>query len=147
MRAAPHGLSAARQDYLRAIYVIEREHGEQVTTSRLASVLSVAASSATAMLKKLAAQGLLEHVPYHGARLTPSGERAACELVRHHRLVERYLADTLHVPLEALDAEADRLEHALSEELEAAIDARLGHPTHDPHGRPIPNAVPNGRAL
>src|SRR5947209_6125217 len=92
------------------------------------------------MLKKLAALGLLEHEPYRGVRLTPTGEKAAIELIRHHRLLEQYLAETLGVPIEAVHAEADRLEHALSEELEARIDASLGFPTHDPHGDPIPGA-------
>src|SRR5205807_8711586 len=100
---------------------------------------NVAPPSATAMLKKLAALGLLDHEPYHGARLTPTGEKAAIEVIRHHRLLEQYLAETLGVPIEAVHAEADRLEHALSEELEARIDASLGYPTHDPHGDPIPD--------
>ena len=93
------------------------------------------------MLKKLAALGLVEHEPYRGARLTASGERVAIEMIRHHRLLEQYLSKTLGLPLEAVHAEADRLEHALSEELEAAIDASLGFPTHDPHGDPIPTVT------
>jgi DtxR family Mn-dependent transcriptional regulator len=93
------------------------------------------------MLKKLATLGLVEHEPYRGARLTPSGERAAIEMIRHHRLLEQYLVTTLGLSIDAVHAEADRLEHALSEELEAAIDASLGFPTHDPHGDPIPSAT------
>jgi DtxR family Mn-dependent transcriptional regulator len=92
------------------------------------------------MIKKLAELGLVEHTPYRGATLTPAGERTALEVVRHHRLLEQYLAQTLGLPLDALHEEADRLEHALSEELEAHIDRTLGYPTHDPHGDPIPDA-------
>jgi DtxR family Mn-dependent transcriptional regulator len=132
------GLSDAIQDYLKAIYNLG-EDGGRVTTTRLARALAVAPSSATAMLKKLAALGLVEHAPYHGVRLTEQGEQVALEIVRHHRLLEQYLAETLDLPIESLHSEADRLEHALSEELEALIDRRLGFPTHDPHGDPIPN--------
>src|SRR5262245_22168140 len=92
------------------------------------------------MLKKLAALGLVEHEPYKGVRLTPAGEKAAIEIIRHHRLLEQYLSETLGLPIDELHAEADRLEHALSEELEARIDESLGYPTHDPHGDPIPDA-------
>jgi DtxR family Mn-dependent transcriptional regulator len=103
--------------------------------------MGVAPASATAMLKKLAQLGLVEHEPYHGARLTPSGELVAIEMIRHHRLLEQYLSKTLGLPIDAVHVEADRLEHALSEELEAAIDESLGFPTHDPHGDPIPSAA------
>jgi DtxR family Mn-dependent transcriptional regulator len=92
------------------------------------------------MVKKLAALDLLEHEPYRGARLTPSGERVALEVIRHHRLIELYLAETLGLHVDAVHDEADRLEHVISEELEARIDSALGYPTHDPHGDPIPNA-------
>ena len=132
-------LSDAIQDYLKAIYKLEHEGG-RATTTRLARTMGVAPSSATAMLKKLAALGLVEHAPYRGVTLTDAGERVALEIVRHHRLLEQYLAETLGLSLDAVHAEADRLEHALSEELEALIDRRLGYPTHDPHGDPIPNA-------
>src|SRR5215211_3230667 len=102
--------------------------------------MEVTPASATSMLKKLAALGLVEHEPYRGARLTPAGERVAIEMIRHHRLLEEYLSKTLGLPLDAVHAEADRLEHALSEELEAVIDRTLGYPTYDPHGDPIPDA-------
>src|SRR4051794_20996492 len=92
------------------------------------------------MAKKLAALELVEHEPYHGFALTPAGERVAIEVIRHHRLLELYLAETLGLALDAVHAEADKLEHVLSEELEARIDKALGFPTHDPHGDPIPNA-------
>jgi Mn-dependent transcriptional regulator len=92
------------------------------------------------MVKKLAALELAEHEPYRGVQLTPAGERVAVEVIRHHRLLELYLAETLGLDVDAVHDEADRLEHALSEELEARIDKVLGYPTHDPHGDPIPDA-------
>ena len=102
--------------------------------------MGVAPSSATSMLKKLAALGLADHSPYKGVELTETGTQIALEVVRHHRLLEQYLAQTLGVPIDAVHEEADRLEHVLSEELEARIDEQLGFPTHDPHGDPIPDA-------
>ena len=130
-------LTDAIQDYLKEIYKLESS-GRRVTTSALAERLDVSAPSVTSMLKKLASLGLVEHERYRGARLTPRGERIALEVIRHHRLLEQYLSQTLGLPIDALHAEADRLEHALSEELEAHIDRTLGFPTHDPHGDPIP---------
>jgi DtxR family Mn-dependent transcriptional regulator len=132
-------LSAAIQDYLKEIYKLQSV-GERPTTTAIARRLGVAPSSVTSMLKKLTALGLAAHAPYHGVSLTETGERIALEIVRHHRLIEMYLAETLGVPIDALHAEADRLEHVLSEELEARIDEQLGFPTHDPHGDPIPDA-------
>jgi DtxR family transcriptional regulator, Mn-dependent transcriptional regulator len=130
-------LSRAVQDYLKAIYVLDAA-GVQVTTSALAERMRVSAPSATAMMKRLADLGLAERAPYRGVVLTEAGRRGALEMLRHHRLLERYLVDTLGVPLDQVHAEAERLEHALSEELEARIDEALGFPTHDPHGDPIP---------
>jgi DtxR family Mn-dependent transcriptional regulator len=130
-------LTDAIQDYLKEIYKLEAS-GRRVSTSALAGQLGVSAPSVTAMLKKLATLGLVEHERYHGARLTPKGERVALEVIRHHRLLEQYLSQTLGLPIDALHIEADRLEHALSEELEAHIDRTLGYPTRDPHGDPIP---------
>jgi DtxR family transcriptional regulator, Mn-dependent transcriptional regulator len=130
-------LTAAIQDYVREIYKLENEGG-RATTSALAERLEVSAPSVTAMLKKLASLGLVEHRRYRGATLTPKGERVALEVIRHHRLLEQYLVKTLGLPLDAVHVEADRLEHALSEELEAEIDRSLGFPTRDPHGDPIP---------
>ena len=131
-------LSSAIQDYLKGIYALESE-GVRATTSALAERMGVSAPSATAMAKRLAELGLVERAPYRGVVLTPAGRRAALEVLRHHRLLERYLAETLGLPLEEVHAEADRLEHALSEELEGRIDEVLGYPTHDPHGDPIPS--------
>jgi DtxR family transcriptional regulator, Mn-dependent transcriptional regulator len=131
--------SQAIQDYLKELYKLHAA-GEKATTSALARRMGVSPPSATAMIKKLADLGLVEHTPYKGATLTAEGERTALEVVRHHRLLEQYLAQTLGLSLDAVHAEADRLEHALSEELEAHIDKTLGYPTHDPHGDPIPDA-------
>ncbi|HET9324351.1 MAG TPA: metal-dependent transcriptional regulator [Gaiellaceae bacterium] len=130
-------LTDAIQDYVKEIYKLESS-GRRVTTSALAEQLGVSSPSVTAMLKKLASLGLVKHERYHGATLTPKGERVALEVIRHHRLLEQYLSQTLGLPIDELHGEADRLEHALSEELEARIDRTLGYPTHDPHGDPIP---------
>jgi DtxR family transcriptional regulator, Mn-dependent transcriptional regulator len=130
-------LTDAIQDYLKEIYKLEAA-GRRATTSALAERLEVSAPSVTSMLKKLASLGLVEHERYRGATLTARGERVALEVIRHHRLLEQYLAKTLGLPIDAVHAEADRLEHALSEELEAHIDRTLGFPTSDPHGDPIP---------
>ena len=101
--------------------------------------MGVSAPSATAMTKRLDELGLVERLPYRGVALTENGRRGALEVLRHHRLLERYLADRLGLTIDEVHAEADRLEHALSEELEAKIDEELGYPTHDPHGDPIPD--------
>jgi DtxR family transcriptional regulator, Mn-dependent transcriptional regulator len=132
-------LSAAIQDYLKEIYKLQAE-GERATTSAIARRMGVAPSSVTSMLKKLAVLGLAEHAPYRGVQLSEAGTKIALEVIRHHRLLERYLAETLGLGIDAVHAEADRLEHVLSEELEARIDEQLGYPTHDPHGHPIPDA-------
>jgi DtxR family transcriptional regulator, Mn-dependent transcriptional regulator len=132
-------LSDALQDYLREIYKLQAE-SPRVKTTTLARRMGVKAPSATAIVKKLAARGLVDHQPYRGVRLTPTGERLALEILRHHRLLELYLAQTLEVGLDAVHAEADRLEHALSETLEERIDEALGSPTQDPHGDPIPDS-------
>src|SRR6478609_8949249 len=132
-------LSEAIQDYLKGIYKLQ-EAGGKATVTALARDQGVSPASASAMLKKLAVLDLLEHEPYRGARLTPDGERVALEVIRHHRLLELYLAETLGVHVDDVHAEADRLEHVISEELEARIDRALGFPTHAPHGDPIPDA-------
>jgi DtxR family Mn-dependent transcriptional regulator len=130
-------LTDAIQDYLKEIYKLEAA-GRRATTSALAEMLEISPPSVTAMLKKLATLGLVQHERYHGATLTEPGERVALEVIRHHRLLEQYLVETLGLSIDAVHAEADRLEHALSEELEAHIDRTLGFPTRDPHGDPIP---------
>jgi DtxR family transcriptional regulator, Mn-dependent transcriptional regulator len=138
MRTPAPDLTVAVQDYLKAIYVLESTE-ERVTTSALAHRMGVSAPSANAMTKRLDELGLVERLPYRGVALTEEGRRGALEVLRHHRLLERYLVDRLGLTLDEVHAEAELLEHALSEELEAKIDAELGFPTHDPHGDPIPD--------
>ena len=138
MVSRPRQLSSSVQDYVKELYKLQGDG--RASTSAVAERMGVAPASATSMLKKLATLGLAEHEPYRGARLTASGERVAIEMIRHHRLLEEYLSKSLGLSIDAVHAEADRLEHALSEELEALIDASLGFPTHDPHGDPIPSA-------
>jgi DtxR family Mn-dependent transcriptional regulator len=135
----PSGLSESLQDYLKEIYKLQMEEG-RATTTAIAGRVGVAPASVTAVLKRLTALELVEHEPYRGAVLTDAGTRVAVEVIRHHRLLEQYLAETLGLGIDAVHAEAERLEHALSEEVEARIDASLGFPTHDPHGDPIPDA-------
>jgi DtxR family Mn-dependent transcriptional regulator len=138
MRTPSPDLTVAVQDYLKAIYALESS-GERVTTSALARRMGVSAPSATAMTKRLDELGLAERLPYRGVALTDTGRLGALEVLRHHRLLERYLVDRLGLALDEVHAEAELLEHALSEELEAKIDEELGFPTHDPHGDPIPD--------
>ena len=130
-------LSDSVQDYMKQIYLLERREGK-ASTSALADAMGVSAASATAMVKKLAGLGLVEHSRYHGVTLTPDGEKAALEVLRHHRLLEVYLTQTLGLSWDRVHSEAERLEHVLSEELEAEIDRALGYPAIDPHGDPIP---------
>ncbi len=132
--------SEAIQDYAKAIYSLERRVDGPVSTNHLAERLGVTPASVSAMLKKLAERGLVEHVPYKGVLLTGEGRRVALEVMRHHRLLETYLAEHLGVPWDRVHEEAEALEHVISEDLEARIAAKLGEPTHDPHGDPIPSA-------
>ena len=134
------GSSEAVENYAKAIYSLQHRTGEPVATNDLADRLAVTAASASGMIKKLADLGLVAHVPYRGVQLTEDGERLALEVLRHHRLLELYLATQLDVPWDRVHEEAEALEHVLSEDLEARIAAKLGHPTHDPHGDPIPDA-------
>jgi len=140
MAATDHTHSSAIEDYAKSIYSLQqRAGGEAVSTNALAERCGVTPASASAMVKKLAERGLAVHEPYHGVTLTEAGERLALEMLRHHRLLELYLAEHLDVPWDRVHEEAEALEHVLSEELEARIAAKLGHPTHDPHGDPIPD--------
>ncbi|GHF84970.1 metal-dependent transcriptional regulator [Deinococcus ficus] len=129
-------LTPSAEDYLKHLYVLGRTG--KVSTQALADALEVAPASVTGMLRKLTEQGLVSHAPYQGAQLTAEGEQVALEVLRHHRLLELFLHRALGVPLDEVHEEAERLEHALSEKLEARIAAWLGDPTHDPHGDPIP---------
>ena len=132
-------LSEALQDYLREIYKLGAD-GSRVSVTALAKRQRVSPASASAMVKKLAALDLAVHEPYRGITLTTAGEKVALEVIRHHRLLELYLAETHGVHVDEVHDEAERLEHVISEELEARIDKALGFPTHDPHGDPIPDA-------
>jgi DtxR family Mn-dependent transcriptional regulator len=134
----PAGISSAIEDYAKAIYALERRAGEAVTTNALAERLGVTPGSASGMVKRLSELGLVEHEPYRGVQLTDDGRRVALEVIRHHRLLELYLVQSLGVPWDRVHEEAEVLEHVLSEELEELIAAKLGNPTHDPHGDPIP---------
>jgi DtxR family Mn-dependent transcriptional regulator len=125
------------QNYVKAIYSLV-ESGEEVSTTALANRLSVSPASVTAMVKRLAHQGLLAHQRYQGFQLTDKGREVALEVIRHHRLIEAYLCHSLGITWDRVHDEAEVLEHAISEELEDRIDELLGHPTHDPHGDPIP---------
>jgi DtxR family Mn-dependent transcriptional regulator len=133
-------VSHAVQDYAKAIWTLASRGEDAVSTSAVAERLGVSPASATAMIKRLESMGLATHEPYHGARLTPTGERIALEVVRHHRLLELYLSEALGMPWDQVHEEAEVLEHAISPELSALIAAKLGNPTHDPHGDPIPTA-------
>ncbi|MCW2995996.1 MAG: metal-dependent transcriptional regulator [Conexibacter sp.] len=134
-------VSSAVQDYAKAIYSLEQRcDGGAVSTNALAERLGVSAASASSMVKKLDGLGIVEHVPYRGVVLTGRGMNVALEVLRHHRLLERFLAEELGVPWDRVHDEAEVLEHVLSEELEELIAAKLGHPTIDPHGDPIPTA-------
>lgn len=126
------------EDYLKAIHRVGHEQ-ERVSTSAVAEAMGVTAASATNMLKRLAELKLVDHEPYRGVVLTPAGRRAALEVIRHHRLIELYLQQALGYQLDEVDAEAERLEHAMTQEFAARIEQLLGHPTHDPHGHPIPD--------
>jgi DtxR family Mn-dependent transcriptional regulator len=130
--------STAVQDYAKAIYSLQGRGGEPVSTSAIADRLGVSAASASAMVKRLAALGLVAHEPYRGVELTGAGEKVALEVIRHHRLIELYLAEALGMSWDRVHQEAEVLEHAISPELSELIAAKLGNPTHDPHGDPIP---------
>jgi DtxR family Mn-dependent transcriptional regulator len=138
-KTKPARPSEAIENYAKAIYALQQRG--TVTNNALAERLGVTPASASSMVKKLDELGLVTHVPYKGVKLTQSGRRVALEVLRHHRLLELYLAESLGVPWDRVHDEAEILEHVLSEELEELIAAKLGNPTHDPHGDPIPNAA------
>jgi DtxR family Mn-dependent transcriptional regulator len=127
------------EDYTKAIYALHSRDGLPVSTNALADRLGVTAASASGMVKRLGELGLVEHRRYHGVLLTDAGRRVALEVIRHHRLLELYLVESLGVPWDRVHEEAEVLEHVLSDELEELIAAKLGNPTVDPHGDPIPS--------
>ncbi|MCP4140663.1 MAG: metal-dependent transcriptional regulator [Chloroflexi bacterium] len=133
-------LTRATKDYLKAIYALS-VNGLSASTNDLAKRLNIAAASVTGMIKRLAQTNppLVDYRKHHGVTLTPTGEQAALEIIRHHRLLETYLHDSLGFSWDEVHEEAERLEHVISEKFEARIDKVLGHPTHDPHGDPIPD--------
>ncbi len=132
-------LTRASEDYLKAIYALSA-NGASANTTALAARLGVAPASVTGMLKRLAVAQppLIVYRKHHGVTLTPAGERAALEIVRHHRLLETYLYRTLGYAWDEVHEEACRLEHVISEDFEERIAEALGHPVRDPHGEPIP---------
>jgi DtxR family Mn-dependent transcriptional regulator len=132
------GLTAAVENYVKAVYLLETE-GSGATTTALAERLGVQPGSVSGMVHKLVTLGLARHEPYRGVTLTASGRRVALEVIRHHRLLELYLVESLGMSWDEVHDEAEILEHVLSEELEELIAAKLGHPTLDPHGDPIPS--------
>jgi DtxR family Mn-dependent transcriptional regulator len=130
--------SSAVEDYAKAIHSLQGSDGEDVSNNALAGRLGVSPAAASGMTKRLTHLGLVHHRPYRGVRLTPKGEQVALEVIRHHRLLELYLAESLGVPWDRVHDEAEVLEHVLSEDLEERIAEQLGDPTRDPHGDPIP---------
>lgn len=130
-------LSQSVEDYLKAIYVLETE-GEGASTTNIAEMLSVSSASVTNMLKRLAGMNFIDHQSYKGATLTDAGRKIALEILRHHRLLELYLKEVMGYSWDEVHDEAEKLEHHISEQFEDKIAELLDHPTHDPHGDPIP---------
>jgi len=128
----------AIEDYAKAIYAIAADREGPVLNGEVAQRLGVTPATATSMLKRLSDLSLVDYVPYKGVSLTPTGERVALEVIRHHRLIEAYLSEALGMSDERIHEEAEVLEHYISEELEELIAAKLGEPSHDPHGSAIP---------
>jgi DtxR family Mn-dependent transcriptional regulator len=126
------------EDYLKTIYAIQCKDGKVATTT-LAKEMGIAPASATGMIKKLSDLKLVTYEKYQGVQLTPAGEKIALEVIRHHRLIELFLAEALGVPWDRVHDEAEKWEHMLSDEVEEKIADLLGHPTRDPHGSPIPD--------
>lgn len=133
-------ISPSMEDYLKTIYKLSRDKRQKksVSTSQLATKMECAPASVTNMLQKLSSFQLVEYTPYRGVTLTAAGMKIALEVVRHHRLIELYLSEVLGYSWDRVHEEADRLEHVISEEMEAKMDKALGYPERDPHGDPIP---------
>jgi DtxR family Mn-dependent transcriptional regulator len=130
--------SPAIEDYAKAIYALSVDGTGPVLNGEVAERLGVTPATATSMLKRLAGLGLVDYLPYKGVTLTAAGEKVALEVIRHHRLIEAYLSEALGMPADRVHEEAEVLEHYISEELELLMAAKLGEPSHDPHGTPIP---------
>jgi DtxR family Mn-dependent transcriptional regulator len=141
-------LSESQEDYLKQIFLLGGD-GDRVSTQALARRLDVKPASVTEMVGRLSQLGLVEHAPYRGVRLTDGGSRVALEMLRHHRLLETFLVEALGYKWDQVHDEAERLEHVISERFEERIAEAMGHPTHDPHGDPIPApdlSLPTGDA-
>lgn len=134
----PRALSAPVEDYVKAIYSLTHGERESASTSDLARYLRLTPGSVSTMIKRLDRTGLVGHSPYHGVRLTPEGERIALAVIRRHRLLELFLATSLDIPWEDVHRYADALEHSATDELIEIIASKLGDPSSDPHGDPIP---------
>lgn len=130
-------LSRSTEDYLKAIYMLESETGG-AQTSAIAEALEIAPPSVSGMVKRLSESRLIEHVPYRGVRLTETGRRVALKMLRRHRVIEAYLTEKLDYDWDTVHQEAERLEHAVSDELIERMASALGNPRYDPHGAPIP---------
>ena len=142
-------LSTSIEDYIKAIYELEAEH-RKATTKRIAASLDVKMASVTGMIKHLAAEGFLQHTPYHGVHLTEKGRNVAVKMIRCHRIIELFLCRTLSLTWDEVDADAEVLEHAISDKLIERIYEYLGRPQFDPHGSPIPaknGSLPPPRGL
>jgi DtxR family transcriptional regulator, Mn-dependent transcriptional regulator len=131
-------LTGPVEDYLKAIYDLERD-AQPAATNDIAERLAISPASVSGMMRRLSEQGLITHEPYRGARLTDAGRRAALRTLRRHRILECYLTEVLGYPWDRVHDEAERLEHAASEELIERMADALGDPVHDPHGAPIPS--------
>jgi DtxR family Mn-dependent transcriptional regulator len=129
--------STSIEDYIKTIYMLEGEH-QRATTQRIAKRMGVRMASVTGMVKHLAAEGLVKHKPYHGARLTDEGRQIALKMLRRHRLIELFLHEALDVPWDEVHDDAEAMEHAVSDKLIERIFLFLGKPQFDPHGSPIP---------
>jgi DtxR family transcriptional regulator, Mn-dependent transcriptional regulator len=132
-------LSRSVEDYLKAIYSLS-ERGDAASTSSIAGILDIQPASVSGMVKRLAEWGFVEHVPYRGVKLTPSGTREALRIIRRHRVLETYLSQRLGYSWDDVHEEAERLEHAASDELIDRMAAAMENPRHDPHGAPIPSS-------
>ncbi len=138
MRREATGSSQSVEDFLKAIYMLQRE-ADRVATNALADTLKISAPAVTDMAQRLVDEGTVDYVKYRGVRLTEKGERVALQMLRRHRLIEAYLVQDLGYALHEVHDEAEALEHTVSDRFVEAISRKLGHPLYDPHGDPIPN--------
>src|SRR5713101_1309748 len=140
IRSPQPPLTRSVEDYLKSVFHLTSQGGF-ATTSDIAEMLDVAPPSVSGMMKRLSETGLIEHVPYRGVQLTHQGRRAALKMIRRHRVLETYLTQQLGYDWDGVHAEAERMEHAVSDELIERMAGALGDPRYDPHGEPIPTAA------